>query len=143
GRGDHGIAELGRRRRVAVVDEADDRLDLRDGRPVEAIARGGQPAEVRKLLDLEIGVDREIADRIEHRPAAAGDRDADIAAHRADVARDVARAVQARAEGLARKIVGAARHADAGGHVARRQLEQRAVGEELDIADLGGRLGPV
>src|SRR5437660_8424658 len=31
-----------------------------------------------KLLDLEIGVDREIADRIEHRPAAAGDRDADI-----------------------------------------------------------------
>ena len=90
GRDDDRIAELLHARRAVLVGDRDREIEHLDRLPAHAVAERAQRAEIGQMLDLEIEVERDVADRRQQALAPAGDRQIELPEHGAAVAAEVA-----------------------------------------------------
>ena len=143
-RGDHRTLQLLDGRREVVAGFGDDQVVAGDRGPVEAVAQGGERAEVGIVVEGGVEVGREFAQRTQEVVLAAGERQVVV-----EEALQVVAGQRLRDRRSAGAGVGAAAHhllvaeLGAGEQVAGRQLQQRAVGQHLDVAGVGGGLGMI
>ena len=90
GRDEDRIAELLDARRAVLVGDVDREFERLDRLPAHAVAERAQRAEVGEMLDLEIEVERDVADLAEEALAPAGERQIEAAERRGAVAAEVA-----------------------------------------------------
>ncbi len=133
------VADLLRGRCAILIGDRCDDPERHDRRPVEAITDRLERPEVGKLIDREIAIDRHRPDRRQHALGATGERDIEVDLAIATVARHRAGRDDAATNRLARKAVEIAADADAGRHIARRQFEQRAVEQGVELPDIRNR----
>ena len=91
------------------------------------------------MIGGRIDVERQVTDRPQHRAIAIGDGQVEIELAVDGVARHVAALLLPEAEGAAREIAGLPTDLDAGLHIPRRQREDTAVEQRIDLPRRRGR----